>query len=395
MINLFEPALGEEELAAVREVFAGGWLGKGPRTSAFQAAFAAHLGVPADRLVSLNSCTEGLFLAMELLDIGPGDEVVLPSVSFVGAANAVAARHGTPVFCDVDPYMLNPSAAHIAARLTAATRAVLVLHYGGYPGDIENIAALCRDHGIPLIEDAACAVASRASGTACGTFGEIGLWSFDSMKILVTGDGGMLYARDPEVARRAAERAYLGLRQVSGYARAGTGGRWWDFQVGPFGRRSITNDIAAAIGAVQLEKLPSFVRRRQEITHWYHGRLAGVAGLRCPAPPPPGHTPSYYFYWVQMDRRIRDQVAERLYQRGIYTSFRYAPLHLVSAYGPQPPLPGAERASARTLCIPLHQGLDDSHLDTVATELRAAVAEQYELAGIETPHHPEDKEAPR
>ncbi|WP_274918783.1 DegT/DnrJ/EryC1/StrS family aminotransferase [Streptomyces sp. WZ-12] len=385
MINLFEPALGEEELAEVRAVFASGWLGKGTRTGEFEAAFAAHLGVPADRLVSLNSCTEGLFLAAELLEIGPGDEVVLPSVSFVGAANAVAARGGTPVFCDVDPHTLNPSVAHIAPRLTAATRAVLVLHYGGYPGDIENIAALCRDRGIPLIEDAACAVASRVSATACGTFGDIGLWSFDPMKILVTGDGGMLYARDPALAQRAAELSYLGLRQVSGYAQASTGGRWWEFQVGPFGRRSITNDISSAIGTVQLAKLPSFVRRRQEITHWYDDRLAGAAGLRRPAPPPPGHESSYYFYWVQMDRRIRDEVATRLYRRGIYTSFRYAPLHLVSAYGTQPALPGAERAAAETLCIPLHQGLDDTQLDTVATELRAAVAEVSELAGITAP----------
>ncbi|MCB5909689.1 DegT/DnrJ/EryC1/StrS family aminotransferase [Streptomyces pinistramenti] len=385
MINLFEPAVGEEELAGVRAVFASGWLGKGPRTSTFEAAFAAHLGVPDDRLVSLNSCTEGLFLAMELLDVGPGDEVVLPSVSFVGAANAVAARGATPVFCDVDPATLNPGVDHIAPRLTAATRAVLVLHYGGYPGDMENIAALCRDRGIPLVEDAACAVASRAAGTACGTFGDIGLWSFDPMKILVTGDGGMLYARDPAVAHRAAERAYLGMRQVSGYAQAATRARWWDFQVGPFGRRSITNDIASAIGAVQLERLPSFIRRRQEITHWYNSRLAGVAGLRCPPPPPPGHESSYYFYWVRMDRRIRDEVATRLYRRGVYTSFRYAPLHLVSAYGPQPPLPGAERASEETLCIPLHQGLDDEQLDTVATELCSAVAELSGPAGIGTP----------
>ncbi|MEK8169663.1 DegT/DnrJ/EryC1/StrS family aminotransferase [Streptomyces sp. M19] len=284
--------------------------------------------------------------------------MVLPTVSFVGAANAVAAR-AAPGVLRRRPAHAQPERGTPRGRAHPATRAVLVLHYGGHPGDIENIAALCRDRGVPLIEDAACAVASRASGTACGTFGDIGLWSFDPMKILVTGDGGMLYAREPELARRAAERAYLGLRQASGYAQAATRPRWWDFQVGPFGRRSITNDIASAIGTAQLEKLPSFVRRRAEITHWYDGRLEGSRGCAA-APPPPAHESSYYFYWTQMDRRIRDEVATRLYRRGIYTSFRYAPLHLVGAYGPRPPLPGAERAAAETLCIPLHQGLDDT-----------------------------------
>ncbi|SFQ68743.1 aminotransferase [Amycolatopsis rubida] len=296
MINLFEPVLGEEELAAIGEVFADGWLGKGKRTRAFEAAFADHLGVAEEQIVSVNSCTEGLFLATELLEIGPGDEVVLPSVSFVGAANAVAARGGKPVFCDVDADTLNPGTAEIARRIGPATKAVLVLHYGGCPGDVATIAALCREHGIALVEDAACAVASRAAGTACGTFGDLGVWSFDAMKILVTGDGGMLYAKDPALARRAAELAYLGLRQLSGYAEAGTRKRWWEFDVGPFGRRSVTNDICSAIGMVQLGKLPSFVRRRREICRRYDARLAAVPGLRVPPRMPPGHESSYYFY---------------------------------------------------------------------------------------------------
>src|SRR6476469_8795996 len=138
MINVFQPTLGEEELAEVREVFDSAWIGRGSRTRAFEEAFAAHLGVCADRVTSVNSCTEGMFTAMELLDVGPGDEVVLPTVSFVGAANAIAARGGRRVFCDVDPRTLNPRVSDIEAKLSPATRAALVLHYGGAPGQVAD-----------------------------------------------------------------------------------------------------------------------------------------------------------------------------------------------------------------------------------------------------------------
>ncbi|MEU5453035.1 DegT/DnrJ/EryC1/StrS family aminotransferase, partial [Streptomyces californicus] len=220
MINVFQPSLGEAELNAVAEVFADNWLGHGPRTAAFEAEFAAHLGVPADRVVFLASATAGLYLTTELLGLGPGDEVVMPSISFVSAASAVASTGARPVFCDVDPDTLNPSAEQIARALTDRTRAVLVLHYGGGPGDIARIAELCESRGVPLVEDTACAVASRVGPRACGTFGSLSVWSFDAMKVLSTGDGGMLYAADPVVAERARRLAYHGLAQSSGLSAA-------------------------------------------------------------------------------------------------------------------------------------------------------------------------------
>ena len=202
MINVFQPTLGDPELEAVREVFASNWVGKGSRTVDFEAAFAAHLGVPADRIVSTNSCTEATFLALSLLGIGPGHEVVLPTVSWVGVANAIAAHGATPVFCDVDPRTLNPTVDHVAERIGPATRAVVILHYGGRPGDVEAIAELCRDRGIYLVEDAANAQASWVGDTACGTFGDIGVWSFDHGKIAVAVDGVTFRMRAGQVVRR-------------------------------------------------------------------------------------------------------------------------------------------------------------------------------------------------
>lgn len=372
MINVFQPSLGDLELEAVREVFASNWVGKGNRAADFEAAFAAHLGVPADRIISTNSCTEATFLALSLLGVGPGHEVVLPTVSFVGVANAIAAQGATPVFCDVDPRTLNPTVDHVAERIGPATRAVVVLHYGGRPGDVEAIAELCRDRGIYLVEDAANAQASWVDDTACGTFGDIGVWSFDHGKIAVAVDGGMLHARDPDLAARAATSAYFGLEQVSGYDQAlRTRTRWWDFDVSSFSRRSVTNDVLAAIGRVQLDRLPGFIARREEIAAAYDKVLGEVDGLVLPPPLPAGHVSSCYLYWVQTDPELRDGLARWLYDRGIYTTYRYPPLHRVPAYrAGDVELPGAERAAARTLCLPLHQALTDDDIDQVVQGVR-------------------------
>lgn len=374
MINVFQPTLGDEELEAIRAVFADNWLGHGPRTRKFEAEFAGHIGVPPDRCVFINSATSGLFLATELLDLGPADDVVLPSISFVGAANAISATGARPVFCDVDPRTLNPSVADIEKVVTARTKAVFLLHYGGHPGDVVDIAAFCRERGIQLVEDAACAVASSVDGQACGTFGDIAMWSFDSMKVLVTGDGGMLYVRDPELAQRAHRLAYHGLEHVSGLsASAKVPHRWWELNVIDFGRRVVGNDVTAAIGSVQLRRLPDFIARRRSIAEAYDRLLADATGIQPPPALPAGHNGSYYFYWVQLAAGIRDQVATDLKDAGIYTTFRYAPLHKVSAYRTGGHLPGAEEASDTTILLPIHQGLTGADVRKVADELRNAV----------------------
>jgi aminotransferase len=338
------------------------------------AAFGAHIAVGAEHLVAVNSCTEGLFLAMELLDIGPGDDVVLPTVSFVGAANAVASRGARPVFCDVDPRTLNPTVDDVAARITRRTRAVVVLHYGGHPGHVAEIASLCRELGIALVEDTACAVASRVGDQPCGTFGDIGVWSFDAMKVLVAGDGGMLHCRDGELATRAAQLSYLGLTHANGWADAGRRERWWEFDVTSPARRSIMGDLNAAIGSVQLRRLPELVARRRAVADRYDQAFADLSRVQCPPRLPEGHSSSYFFYWIQVEPEVRDRLAHLLLDRGVYTTFRYLPLHQRAIYGSEAALPRAEAAAARTLCLPTHNGLDDAAVDQVIDAMAAAVA---------------------
>ncbi|MEU3834425.1 DegT/DnrJ/EryC1/StrS family aminotransferase [Streptomyces microflavus] len=335
MINLFQPQVGAEELDAVAQVFDSNWLGHGPRTKAFESAFADHIGVGADHVIFLNSGTAGLFLALETLDLREGDEVVLPSLSFLAAANAILACGARPVFCDVDARTLNPTLEDVESVLTSRTKAVVVLHYGGYPGDIARIAERCRQTDITLVEDAACST----SGTP----------------------------NRP----RARRLAYHGLSQPSGFGYAKVSARWWEPDVPEIGRRVVGNDLTAAIGTVQLRRLPAFVARRKGIVDLYKHALAGVDGLLLPPDLPYGHTSTHYFYWVQTAPGVRDEVASDLIEAGIYTTFRYAALHKVPAYRSEGrELPQSDQASDRTLCLPLHPGLEDAD---VRTGLRPAL----------------------
>jgi aminotransferase len=374
MINVFQPDVGAEELAAVGEAFDSNWLGYGPRTREFERVFGEHLGVPPETLLFLNSASSALGLAAKLLEYGPGDEVVVPSISFVSNANTIAATGARVVFCDVDPHTLNPSVAHVAACLTPRTKAVTILHYGGHPGDVVRIAELCRERDIPLVEDAACAVHSQVDGKACGTFADIGIWSFDSRKIITTGDGGMIYLRDPGLARRAHRLAYHGMQDRGAFAAmARNPRRWWDQTIHEVGHRLIGNDLTAAIGQIQLRRLPGFVARRREIIAIYDRMLADLPEVRLSPRPPAGHRSTHYFYWVQVDPGQRDGIAEELLENGVYTTFRYPPLHRVPLYGSDARLPGTDTAAANTLLLPLHQALTDAEAEQVARLFRAAV----------------------
>jgi dTDP-4-amino-4,6-dideoxygalactose transaminase len=307
---------------------------------------------------------------MRLLGVSRGDEVVLPTISFVGAGNAVAAHGAVPVFCDVDSRTLNATVEHVEAKVSPRTRAVMLIHYGGYPGSVAEIAAMARDRSFRLIEDAACAVASSVNGKACGTFGDVGAWSFDAMKILVSGgDGGMIYVADPELAARVERLAYLGLETRSGLTGSASSDRWWEFEISEFGRRSILNDVTSAIGLVQLEKLPQAIARRRTIHEQYDIAFADLDWVSIPPALPAGAATSYYFYWLQLSRR--DELARHMLDRGIYTTFRYYPLHLVALYGSTDPLTNAEAAARETLCIPLHHGLTKAEVDQVIDAVRS------------------------
>lgn len=366
MINVFQPELRDEEWAAVKAVMASNWTGRGHITDRFEAEWAGHLRVDRAQVTSVTCCTEGLFQTVALAGVAPGDEVIMPSISFVGAGNAVVAAGGGVRFCDVEPRSLNPTLAHIEARLSPRTRAVLVTHYGGVGiRDTQAIAELCRSRGIVLIEDAACAPASTLpDGAACGTAGDFGVWSFDSMKMISTGDGGMIFCRDPERARALQLDLYLGLGTTSAISK--TGDRWWEFDVARPGRRAIMNDLLSAIGLEQLKKVSSFASRRQAIARAYADGLRGFNWLQPPLDSLHAAGSVPYFYWVQTEPDLRNRLASFLREHQVYVTFRYYPLHRLPLYRhDRTALPGTEAAANSTLLLPMHQGLSDADVATV------------------------------
>lgn len=365
MINVFQPTLSSQELASVTDSFRTGWIGKGSKVTEFEAAWAKHIGANPANVVSVNSCTEGLFQAIQLLDIGPGDEVIIPTIHFVGAAQAVLGMGARPVFCDVDSKTLNTTIGDILAKANGHTKAVIVNHYGGVPCDIEAIRSWCVRFGVHLIEDTACSPASTYNGQAIGTFGDIGVWSFDAMKIISTGDGGMMWFRDRELADKARKQLYLGTSTVSGLSSDKP--RWWEFEIEILGaRRSVMNDIAAGIGLEQLRKLPQFIERRKLISRMYRNGLRDLDFELVPTYDLlDGGLPTY-FYWIQTPKR--NELAAYLKANGIYTTFRYWPLHL--AYKTGDSLPNAEKAARETLLLPLHCGLSDEDVNLVCEKVR-------------------------
>ncbi|MCR5663635.1 MAG: DegT/DnrJ/EryC1/StrS family aminotransferase [Oscillospiraceae bacterium] len=370
MINVFQPSLGKEELARIEKVFASNWLGKGKENEAFETGFAAHLGVGREHVFTTNCCTEGLFASMHAFDIGPGDEVILPSISFVGSGNAVCACGAKLVLCDVDPRTLNATAAEIEKKITPKTKAVLLIHYGGIPCEMDEILALADRHGIKVIEDSACSVYSTYKGRACGTIGDMGMWSFDAMKILVCGDGSMLYFKDPELKTAMEKWLYFGLESKSGYSNS-VDKKWWEYDVSSFGHRAIMNDVTAAMANVQLEKLPGFIARRKAIHDRYDELLGDLKWLDLPDPLPEYCRGTYYFYHIQVKDNDRDLLAKFLRENGVYTTFRYFPLHRVKHYGVEGSFPNADYAADHTLCIPIHQSLTDAEVGQIAALIRA------------------------
>lgn len=369
MINVFQPSLGEEEIAAIRQVFKENWPGRGLRAEHFEQAFADYLDTAAAHMISITSCTEGLFYAIKALNLHEGDEVILPSCGFIGMANAVMENHCKPVFCDVDPRTLNPTAEMIEAEITKRTGAIMILHYGGVPPDMPALVDLADRRGLWLVEDCAISEATRYDGKACGTFGHIGVWSFDAMKSISTGDGGMLWFRNYEHIRNAKVELYLGMTDQSGYITSPNRPRWWEFDMIMPGRRSLMNDLTACIGIEQLKKLPAATIRRRSIHDKYNHELVGLDWLKMPPPFASKVESSYAFYWIQCGRR--DELANYLKKNGVYTTFRYWPLHQIPIYGHRgKPLPGTGQAAQQTLLLPLHQGLSDADVGQVIELVR-------------------------
>lgn len=369
MINVMQPSLGDEELDELKKTFKSNWLGKGPKVKEFEQKYADFINSKPSYIISTNCCTEGLFIWPELFGLHAGDEVIIPTISFIGAATSICAHNLKMVLCDVDRRTLNATAETIEKVITTKTKAILLLHFGGIPCEMDEILALVKKYNLILIEDAAPGIWSTYKGQHIGTFGDMGMWSFDAMKILVCGDGAMLHFKDASIRNKAEKLMYFGLETKSGYENS-VAQKWWEFDISCFGHRAIMNDITATIALTQLKKLPHYFERRKYVHNYYNNGLFDLKDIiDLPQELPQYSQTSYYFYYIQIKDNTRDNLAKYLRDKGIYTTYRYYPIHRVRGFNTSGSFPNADYAADHTLCLPLHQSLSDADLSFIINSI--------------------------
>jgi perosamine synthetase len=370
VIPVMRPFLGEEEAQAAADAVRSGWVAQGPRVAQFEAAFAGYVG--AGHGVALSSCTTALHLALVALEIGPGDEVIVPSLSFIATANAARYVGATPVFADVELATGNLTVATIDAVRTPRTRAVIAVHQGGMPFDVTALRTACAGWGVGLVEDAACAAGSTVRGQSVGAGAQIAAWSFHPRKVITTGEGGALTVDREDWAKRLRRLREHGMNVSAAERHASSQPVLESYLETGYNYRM--TDIQAAIGLVQLGKLDAMVARRREIAARYQELLAGVDGLSAATDPDYGQT-NYQSFWVLLDPafgRGRDEVLAELAVAGISARRGIMAAHLEPAYAGtrSGPLPVTERLTRDSLILPVHHLLSRSDQDHVVDTLR-------------------------
>lgn len=375
-IPVARPVLGEPEAEAARRAILSGWVTQGPEVAAFEREFAAAVGAP--HACAVSSCTAALHVALSACGIGPGDEVVTVSHSFIATANAVRYCGATPVFVDIelDTFNIDPALAEQA--IGPRTKAILAVHQLGMPCAIEPIVALARRHGLKVIEDAACAVGSeiRAGGRwerIGRPHGDAACFSFHPRKLLSTGDGGMVTTADGELDARCRLLRQHGMSVPDTVRHQSSEVVFEEYPVVGFNYR--LTDIQAAIGREQLKRLPAIVARRRALAARYDAALRGRPGIAVPVEPPWARS-NWQSYAIRVDRGRQRAIMQRLLDEGISTRRGVMNAHREAAYPPQtwragngssagPPLPRSEEAQDTAIVLPLFHDLTEVDQDRV------------------------------
>jgi dTDP-4-amino-4,6-dideoxygalactose transaminase len=374
-VPLTDIEISEEDVQAVLDCLESGWLTMGPRTQAFERALAGYVGSP--HAVTVSSGTAALHLACLAAGVGPGDEVIVPAFTFVASASAARYAGAEPVLCDVSsPLEFNIDPDDVARRITRRTRAVVAVHFCGYPANVMALRELCDEHGLALIEDCAQAIGARLDerGRRVGTVGELGAFSFFSKKQLCVGEGGMVTTADESLADR--------VRLLRSHAMTSS---TWDrhrghdpaYDVVDVGFNFRLDEPRAALGMSRLERLEDAIEARRATVRAYRERLQDVPGIQVPFDDAAVERSSHFAFAVLLkDRQARDRFRDELKSRGIQTTW-YPALHTFSGYrGYAPPdgLPRALESAERHCALPLSSTMDEAAVDTVVEVVRESLA---------------------
>ena len=359
-VPLFKPSLGAEELAALAELFKSGWIGLGPRTAQFEEHFAEYIGAPY--AVGVNSCTAALHLSLQLAGV-TGGEVIVPAITFVSTAHAAAYNGAKPVFVDVDEDTLCLDVDDLQQKISSKTKAIVAVHLGGHPCDMDPILQVAKDNNVPVLEDVANACGGEYRGRKLGSLGAYGCFSFEAKKNMTTGDGGMITTADQEAAAALKRLRWCGINKDTWKRFSGEAAYSWQYDVAEVGYKYNMNDIMAAIGLVQLQKLDAVNTQKRRIIQAYREAFRNLNWLQCPEEKPW----AFGAYWLFIVRvRGRERFMKHLADRGITTGVHFMPVHLFSCYRDyEAKVPVAERVWRTMVSLPLYATMTDTEFEAV------------------------------
>ena len=370
------PEIGEAEIAEVVDTLRSGWLTTGPKARRFEEDFSAYLGDASLHSIAVNSATAGLHLALEALDIGPGDEVITTTHTFTATAEVARYLGADVKLVDIDPATLCIDPNAVEAAIGPKTRAILPVHYGGRAADMPALLAIAERHGLKVVEDAAHALPTTCGGQLVGTLAsDATVFSFYANKTITTGEGGMVVTRDGKLAKRMSIMRLHGMSHDA-FDRFTAKVPSWYYEIVAPGFKYNLPDIAAAIGIHQLKRADAFRQRRAEIAQRYDEGLAGLP-LLTPPHAAPGDRHAWHLYPIRLDDASpvgRDALVDRLYAAGIGCSVHYIPLHLQpywrDRYGLEArSFPHSQRAYERMLSLPIYTLMSDADVDRVIAAL--------------------------
>jgi len=365
MISVFKPSYNDKEIRAVTEVLKSGWIGLGPKTAEFEEKFADYIGVKY--AVAVNSCTAALHLALIALG-AKGLEVITTPMTFISTNHAILYSGGKPVFADIYPDTLNINPESISTAVTPATKAIIVVHYGGHPCDMDVINEIARNHNLFVIEDAAHGCGGEYRSRKIGSLGDIGCFSFHAVKNLATGDGGMITTNNRDIYKRLQKLRWMGISKDTWQRDHANIGYSWYYDVEEVGYKCHMNDITAALGIVQLKKLNNMNDKRRAIATRYDEGFADVDWIETPVVMDYAKT-ARHNYVIKVDNR--NALNAFLKDKGISTGVHYIPSNHYRMYkNCRGETPVCEKVWTRLLTLPLFPDLTDSEIDMIVGTIK-------------------------